>query len=182
MSKSRRWTRPMVSLHRAIISRNLQTWPRRCGLPRRRPSSSQLTTGRRPLWVYLSRAAAAAAVIAAVAWAGYSYWHASPPSTVVQGNAPQPNVLQSRAPLRSNPSPPTTDSAAPAGARGAETFLCRHCRTTARCNPRQRRAKPCIHTRAHHSSARGTCTAAAGCVRYKNCCPAEGVRARCSAR
>jgi hypothetical protein len=36
-----------------------------------------------------SRVAAAAAVLAALAWAGYSYWHASPRSVIGQGSAPQ---------------------------------------------------------------------------------------------
>lgn len=73
-------------------------------------SSSDLTTGRQALRVYLSRAAAAAAVIAAVVWAGYSYWHGSSPSSIAQGRVPQPKIVQSPAVRRSNPSSPAIAS------------------------------------------------------------------------
>jgi hypothetical protein len=81
-------------------------------------SSSDVTAGRQPLWVYLSRAALTAALIGAVAWAGYSYWHVSRPS-MVQGSTSLPNVPQSRPLARSSPSPSGTTTVLPSPAVSA---------------------------------------------------------------
>jgi hypothetical protein len=65
-----------------------------------------------------SRVAAVAAVLAALAWAGYSYWHTSAPAPVGQGAAPQrapsvpppdvPHSTPSQSSISSSPQPVAT--------------------------------------------------------------------------
>jgi len=65
-----------------------------------------------------SRVAAAAAVLAALAWAGYSYWHASPASQVGQGSAPQ---RQPSLPAADIPAPLSISSSPqPVATRGSD--------------------------------------------------------------
>src|SRR4051812_49358209 len=51
--------------------------------------SSRVSPRRGSALVDISRVAAAAAILGALAWAGYSYWHASAPLSVGHGSAPQ---------------------------------------------------------------------------------------------
>ena len=82
------------------------------------------------IFIQGSRVAAAAAVIAAVAWVGYSYWRASEPPVAHQASAPQrppamaPSADSTRsttAPLPSEPAlPPPNSTPQPVATRGSD--------------------------------------------------------------
>ena len=96
-----------------------------------------LTAGRPQTWTAsrVPRLAAAAAVIAALAWAGYSYWHTSAPVVGRQASAPQrlPSVPPVEAPRSATPmSPPQSSmntAPQPVATRGSDEPNRAHPRT-----------------------------------------------------
>jgi hypothetical protein len=77
-------------------------------------TAAALTAGALPrrdsMLIQGSRFAAATAVIAALAWTGYSFWHSSQPSPARQSSAPQPTSPAASADIpRSTPSQPATN-------------------------------------------------------------------------
>jgi hypothetical protein len=70
----------------------------------------------------VSRFAAAATILGALAWAGYSYWHASPATQVSERSAPQPTPTGSAETVRRSaaPSPTVSSNPQPVATRGSD--------------------------------------------------------------
>ena len=69
----------------------------------------------------VTRFAAAAAILGALAWAGYSYWHAASPTQVSERTAPQPAATRSAGTVRPSAAPPAVSSnPQPVATRGSD--------------------------------------------------------------